>query len=330
MQRASLLLCLLLTACGDDGLGDKFNPDEGGDEEYGPASPIEPGTKIHYFFEATFNPNTSSGGGGLTENETQRAGHLCLKIDDVRDTESAQYDDASETIVRARVQVDGGYSLDDIYIGIQGTDTPDPDVVDERIGTLWVFQLTFPSRGHGLSSPTAKNFKTRHTPFPGGGFESLPFFEVRSMEDKTWLGWDGFDADLEVSPNFLNVLYDYFGDTFGTQIFLDHDIETTPQAHTACNDGSGASDCYSLTVVWRESSAGLPDEFGAAAASVLHRIRWDWDAAGVLRRMGEYVVPDINPTADVPNDLPDCLPAQPCMHARFDDDGNYETASCEF
>jgi hypothetical protein len=192
------------TSCADDGLGESFrpgDPDRGGD--LARLYPVGVGDTLWYTFSRTFRPTTVSDPiTGLLVGEKQTSGELCLEVTEVRDTATEAYADAPQTMVVADARVTGGYGSDEIDVDDQearGGDPPaqpDPAVVDEALSGLWLSQLLFPSRGHGMSTAARKEFTTRTTPHqPDLVFGNLPFWEPRISVDHAWGGFDWYDRD---------------------------------------------------------------------------------------------------------------------------------------
>ncbi len=192
----------VLAACSgnsDSSLGHTFVPNPDGDSDnYGNPSKIAAGTTRWYQYTGIYKPSFSNGQGGATENEKQRMGHLCIRVDEVRDTESANYEDATETVLVSRVRVSGAGTnevyIQDLSVGEGGT--PDPAVVDQAVSNLWISKLTVPSVNHGYTTPAQAQFHTREAFCPPEqSLLSLPFFDVRVASIKTWGGWDFYDAE---------------------------------------------------------------------------------------------------------------------------------------
>ncbi len=341
LRRALSLPCalgfisVLVGACGDDSLGKRFvpkDPPPPDQQDLGPTSPISEGAELVYFLRSSYKPLTQAGGGGLTENESQRSAYMCLKVDEVQDTAETAYKDAQQTKVVARTRVSS--LVTSFNNSASGADAA-PEVVDSKLASLWLTGLTFPSSGHGLDAAKSLSYNTRTAPVEGRGLADLPFFDTRSVPDKTWLGWEGNDDTLAEVHNYLNELYGYFFlPPFGASFFMSTDFQSRSASGATCPDGVTPG-CYSIVLVWRENRDDLPPEFYGPAettAPVLHRLRFEYNSAGILRQAGEYVVPDLAPASGVPNDVAQCLNSEPCLNADVEwyDDMALADASCAF
>lgn len=325
--------------CGDDSLGKGFKPQDKDPPDYGPTSPIAVGTTIYYGLSFTYRPVTGSGEGGLSLPEQQAAGQLCLKVDEVRDTASEAYKDAAKTVIVGRAKVNGGPGASEIDVTDTVNEQPaDPAKVDQAQGSLWLRQLTFPqSRGHGFSSPAAVTFDTRTTPRPDAGLAGLPLFEVRKYEGK-WRGW----------TDVLSKMYTgYFIDVLGLNlqdkmVFDQRSLEAPTNCETQTDAGvcgttpncwwdEDASKCwgkYRWSLAWREDLSGTnaPAEL---QGPVVHIVQLEYTTQGILKLAREYILPDVNPSAEVDVDVNECLEGEACATGLVDRDA-WSAASCTF
>ncbi|MCK5687764.1 hypothetical protein KAI87_00775 [Myxococcota bacterium] len=318
-----------ISACGDDGLGGAFVPDDIPPDEYGAPSTIPEDSQLWYHFATSFRPSTGAGEGGLITGEKQASGEICIDITDILDTASEDYYDQSETLIEAKVKAVGTASSSEIVVTDQ--DAPegaDPTVVDNALKNMWLKKITIPSRNHGFASPQHVTFRTQMAPVPDAGstaaasytIDRFPFFETRLLEEKNWSGWQALD-DVEGAQNYIGGMYTYFMDNFGGTSFvtgddfrLRHQSNLTCDGYTdsmACQNAqcywdwganSNAGGCisiFSINVTWRETITDGPAEL---VGNVVHKVKFDYTAEGILRYAFELIVPDANPSAALPAD----------------------------
>ncbi len=301
-QVGILLLALALPACGDDGLGKSFQPRPPGDsdENLGGPLPIAVGDTFWYQFSQTHRRSTSANQGtGLIEGEKQAVGHLCLKVAEVRDTNQQAYRDRPETVLVARAKIVGGINDADIVFSDQdATGAPEASVVEAALTNLWLKKLAVPLRGHGLLTPTNKEFHTRAAPTPPGQeLAYLPFFDVRTSVDKAWGGWsytnDACADQLEEGPcvaesgcrwdisgqvclsttlNFLNDMLIYFISTYGVTFYTDNTrFQERHPVSSNCPSYATLQACQMAQCTWDFMANG-----GAGACITLFSIDVRW------------------------------------------------------
>lgn len=334
-----MILGLSVAGCGDDtGLDDRFDPTTK-PEDLGDASPITVDTKLGYMVTWVYRPiSGNEAGGGSSLPELQGFANLCIRVDEVKDTATKTYKNAAETLVTARVKVNGGAGQNEIYVQDDVNPAPtNPTLVDAAHGALWLRKLTFPqSRDHGYLSPKSTSFHTRSSISPTKSLTELPFFEVRTYEDG-WRGWTDFLSKLYVEY-FTNVLAVDFMDKKEFNQSQPQEAPATCVEKTDAGTCGSSVNCYwdpdldkcwginKLNMAWRETLTTGPAEL---LGPVIHALEMSYTSQGTLRFAQEFIVPDLDPTANVPTNLRECIDGQPCATAVVDRD-EWESRSCTF
>lgn len=280
--------------------------------------------------------------------EKQASGFMCLKVTSIDDNQTADYKDLNETLVQANFRVVGSAASNDLIVTELDNQgllmTPDPSRVDQATSPLWLANFTFPSSGHGYGDAQGKAlaFHTRYPPIlPNQGPTYVPFFDSRT--DQTWGGWTSLQDNFGL--RFMTYFSEHFGEADGFH------VRRRLSSPANCSDAKDLASCsnqgcmwdasansyqgacvplYTMSVIWRETldtnNAVLEELWaaitaqGAAAGSVVHGLRLDFDGQGVLRSWEEIIVPDVSPTQDLPNEITSCVYNYPCMLGRLSHD----------
>ena len=346
---------LVVPACRDDeALGDKFVPQDKPEEppphELGVPSPIEAGTKLRYIFTTSLRRN-ANGGGGLTTGEAQAAGHLCLSIDKVRDTETDEYKDKPETLVSSTVQVRGpsrsgeGGGTPELTFSDQNDGSATAAEVDALLSPLWLKRLTVPSKNPDFATASKLVFRTQLPPTPEEGLASLLFFDVRALAPKGWSGWEHNDnPEFKDARSFLRIIL-----TRVAELGEYDEVHTTPPSNceefdaTTCSrngctfaipPGGNSAQClslFSLQLRWRETldigDTPLPPELDGP---VVHYFEVKYDANGVLSHASETLKPE-DPSVALPQVSKAC--GEKCLTAVIENYGSWaddDAAICRF
>ncbi|MBI3180342.1 MAG: hypothetical protein HYZ27_11815 [Deltaproteobacteria bacterium] len=226
----------------------------------------------------------------------------------MKDTATEAYKNAAQTLVSARVKINGGAGFNDIaVIRVEdngGSPNPvpgDPAEVEALLEPLWLKHLLVPLRSHGFAQPAARDFPTRHSPRPTGAtldqtLLELPFFEVRGALDQSWCGWDnsppGWPEDYpSATPD---PCYDtdkgsvYYLANF-TRYFFDQRACVPPygSADVNCEFSSVTppADCSIYTGA-ACGAAGCKDENGECVARPQVTMTWRGDTVDTLHFTG--------------------------------------------
>mgnify|MGYP006271025757 CR=1 FL=1 len=292
---------LAAAGCGDDeGLRDTFQPQQEPEpREPENKSPIRVGTKLQYDLTQTYVVDVAQDSG--SGDEYQTVGKLCIRADEVRDTVLEAHQNASQTIVVGQAHVTGVADGDIYYDGSSA------EAVDADHAGLWLDALTPETRGHGLLDPTTLEFTTRTPPTPPEqSLGNLPFFEARSLD--TWGGWDG-----EAEDTFLTLLTRHFADVLGAEQLSDtaqFRFNATSTVGTCSNkseseclnectwNGAECLGTYEVEVYWRHTLTAAGDT-PLHGEDVVHQLRLQYTAAGILDEAQEYIVPDVSPESSL-------------------------------
>ena len=269
------LLCLptglLLPACGDDGLGNAFRPDERDDQaQYGEASPLKPGMEQWYHLITAYKRTAANDSGGYTQHEVQGSGHVCIKIEDVLDVHTEAYKDEDETLVSGQVKISGQAGDTTMFVSDQDNPDATPDEVDSLLSNLWLKRMVGPSSNHGFESPESVTFRTHLGPIPthfSEGLAIVPFFEIRQLPERSWSGWTSVGGELEGAKNLTNNILRYFQDEPFYPDFMAQSSRfktkiTTPpqdcygQCLTECSSDNSCADGFSCDIT---KGACVPD-----------------------------------------------------------------------
>lgn len=347
-----LVAGLLLASCGEDSLGKKFVPEEkdaepGAIDQLGPGSPIAVGDARAYLFFSSYTPkidNSCGGsagtGGGLTCEERTSVGYICLKVTQVQDHASPDYQDVGHTRIKAELQVWGSRTAQSeivIKYYTQAQPAPDPGeqptLVDETHANLWLKKLTFAdSRANPYKTTASKMFETRRGPTPPDqDLANLFFFEVRdSFVDETWGGWN-HEIPAGGAINFPSQLERYFThDVFGSGFTVGDDFSSQYSGSQ-----SAVSEVqYTARLTWREKAAARsvtnePAPFNGR--DLIHHLVLEFDKAGALHSAEERIFPDLEPSVRVSTiDPGECESQEPCAWSKIVIWGEFGEAPCSF
>ncbi len=302
---AALLLGPLLGACGDDSLGRTFQPTNGNDNAPDEnASPLSPGD-YGFFASARFVPEVGAGAGG-TDASLSASANLCARIDEVRDLASR----GEASTASGSLRVTGGSAVELSY-----QDTVNPTLsrtlVDASLSPLWIKRVLYPN-GQPVSPAAIRRFILEQGPRPDDDDASFLFVEVRTLA--RWAGFDDVSGDTFqwfVGPPLSLEGNDFFDDLL---------FDSRPPPPSSSN---------TLTVSWRE--LGDPSYPAELQGPLVHTIRFEFDAAGVVRNVREVVVPDNDPTVELDASTAQvvCIDSEPCLQGFLQDD-NFDQLFCAF
>lgn len=321
--------------CSGDELGGTFQaPDRDPDNnDLGPLSPLEPGTEYWYSINRSYKRTSESDSSGATQGEAQSVGHMCVKIVEVQDTATPSYQNESQTVVQADVQVRGSApGSTDLDFSDQSGEANTGPAVDDLTQNLWLQGLTVSSSNHGYEDPTSVAFTTHNSPRPPSlRLSNLPFFEVRQQLSREWSGWISTGGEFTGADNFTGGMLEYFQETYGSEITADRTrfrfkFVVPPQScaeytveNCAANDCTwgrpsegGVSTCfrlYSMLYIWRDTISGdaVPSGAPEVAGDVLHLLELNYYEDGSLNSAREEISPDtLNPGDNLPAELPHC------------------------
>jgi len=349
------------TSCGDENPGGAFLAPEPGqdDAEYGPASPLQAGTEHWYNLITSYKRTAESDSSGLTQHEVQGTGHLCVKIDEVRDIHTEAYKDEVETIVSGRVKISGPSGASQMFISDQDNPNATAEEVDSYLNNLWLKRLVGPSAAHGYESVASVDFRTQVGPTPTNfdyGLAILPFFEARSLaKELEWSGWTSLGGELEGARNLTSEIFSYFQNDPFDLTFMASPANfktkvTTPPSN--CEDFSELAECVRTKCTWAtpvdsniNSCIGL-HRIGFAwkhrisapdiqVGDVLHFIEFQYYENGTLYKSTEDIRPDNGSGENLSADFPvetcnlNCQSADLSIRGGFNDDPAYP-APCGF
>lgn len=355
-----LFPALCLPACGDDGLGKAFRPEERNDEaKFGAPSPLQTGAEHWYHLITAFKRSAENNEQGLTQHEVQGSGHVCIKIDDVLDTHTEAYQDDLETLVSGRVKISGQAGDTSMFISDQDNENATPNEVDSLLSNLWLKRMVGPSANHGYESPKSLNFRTQLGPIPthfSEGLAIVPFFEIRQLPELDWSGWTSMGGELEGAKNLTNTILRYFQDApfypefmaarsrFKTKItsppetcseFTDPGTCAMEGCTWATPMKSNINSCmrlFRIGFAWRDTLRAPQIQAG----KVLHFLEFMYYDNGTLYKATEDIRPDILPTEQgLSANFPEATCALNCQSADFSfkggfsDDPSYP-APCSF
>ena len=354
------LLTAITVSCGDDNLGQAFQPKERNDlVDYGPPSPLVPGMKQWYHLITAYKRTAASNEQGLTQHEVQGSGHLCIAIDKVNDIHTEAFNDEPETILEGRVKISGQSGDTQMFVSDQDDPNASPAAVDSLLGNLWLKRLIGPSANHGYETPKKSVFKTQAAPIPNNfeqGLSILPFFEIRQLPEQNWSGWTSVGGELEGASNLTNNILRYFQDApFFPEFMADSSRFrtkiTTPPA--SCSDHTDPASCAMKDCTWATplnsqiNSCMRLLRIGFAwrdtirapevqAGNVLHFIEFMYYDNGMLYKATEDIRPDnLNNSERLSANFPEatcnmnCQSADLSIKGGFADDPAYP-APCSF
>ncbi len=328
IQLAMFPVLGILTVTGCSDLSDLGNPYQHGDDyepgdgysAAGPEFPTEVGTEIRLFFNRTYQPfvvNPDPACGGLTQFETQVAGHICLEITGITNN----WANNGETEVNGLVKITNSVGTGAVDMAKLVGDCADPTAtidpipvteIDNEMQNLWHTALFPFGVDHTyFDAEQAVTFGTRGplNP-PDHDFAHLLFFDPRISEDELWNGW-ATPSEVGGAVNFVGKMITYFYDRFGSPDFFDNtrfdsDFKATVPAscvghidQPTCDAAYGCAWNAATTVcdranldmqfVWRETLTVGPAEL---VGDVIHSLSIYYTPDGVLKSYDEYIVND--------------------------------------
>jgi hypothetical protein len=343
MQR---LLCLMLVvlACGDEtGLGAGHTPrviDEPSSEEL--AYPIAAGDTFWYFFTKSFKEKGGTNdSGGMTTDERQVSGNLCVKVASVANEHAENH----ESTLTAGNRVVGNSAGDDIVFTDQNNPGTTAAQVDAFVAPLWLAAMTPATEGHGMRQAKTLVYKTRGqiTP-PAQSLQTLLFFDPRESLDRVWGGWQAAAEEVAAHRNFLMNFWTYFIERMGN-IGESDDIKFSSKFIPGCSAHEDSLSCgqaactwdfqreaclsiYGLSVTWRHEQSDGPD---LIRGTVLHSIDLAYNENGSLRALQEFIATDPDPTREVKEALTECKIDTPCISGTVElRTAHWREAYCSF
>ncbi|MEL6759847.1 MAG: hypothetical protein AAFP04_05540 [Myxococcota bacterium] len=187
---------------------------------------------------------------------------------------------------------------------------PGPETLDTALAPLWIKRIVAP-QSECIPTEQPETFFLEQGLRPTITLDRLAFMEVRALED--WHGWDDTVSDslawFQEPPLSLRT-NSFFDDTV-----IDFDHSEGPTG-------------YGFTMVWREDGTTLP---AALAGAVVHSLRVEYGADGVLTHLGETIVPDLEPTSSLDAASADlsCIDGEPCLTAVVQNEA-FERLHCRF
>ncbi len=254
----------------------------------------------------------------------------------IRDTARLEFAEAEETVLEGELRLTG-IASDSLTVrdtsaaasiqGLSGTAPVDTEPTSESdvnqtkresveqsrttsLAPLWIKRVVAP-QSDSIPTEQRETFFLEQGLRPTITLDRLAFMEVRALDD--WHGWDDTVSDslawFHEPPLSLR-----------TNAFFDDDI--IDFAHSEGPDG------YGFTMVWREDGIGLPSAFDG---TVVHSLRVEYGADGVLAQLAETIVPDLDPTSslDAASAELSCVDTEPCLTAVVQNEA-FERLYCRF
>jgi hypothetical protein len=263
---------LLLVGCSsDDGLGQKFPPDDIPADDYD-KTPLPIAVDSRYVYAWTISRHHQCN--ATTSDETQVLMYQCIRVSAVQDPQlSSTYAAQNETLVQGSTRFTG------ININMGGASATAAQVIPE-LGGSWAYKMGIDLSNNPYAAMTLAAYHTQLSPRPQTAlsdadelsFTTLNFFDVRKEHDPNWGGWDG-----DVARNFATDLNSYFYVRFGAGGF---GTTWTSQAEYI------TSSFYHIGYAFQDTI-----QISGIDTDVIHGVTYKYEPNGVLRQMYEIIWP---------------------------------------